>query len=110
MTSPTTPADFRKGVPGRSPRSFITNRILRCTGFSPSRTSGIARLVVTESAYGMKESRISSSTAISMISFAIDSGSFGLAIVQGVLIVKNSSTTCESTRLMGQKSGNQKSN
>src|SRR5215469_9321771 len=43
MTSPTTRADFRKPRFQSNPFSFIEWRIRRCTGLSPSRTSGSAR-------------------------------------------------------------------
>ena len=46
-TSPTTVAHFLYGRPGTSPSSFIANRIRRCTGFKPSRTSGNARDTMT---------------------------------------------------------------
>ncbi len=48
MTSPTTEADFFRGVPARSPSCNMAYTIRRCTGFSPSRTSGSARDTMTD--------------------------------------------------------------
>jgi hypothetical protein len=43
ITSPTARAHLRSGRSGRSPASHMAYRIRRCTGLSPSRTSGSAR-------------------------------------------------------------------
>jgi hypothetical protein len=45
--SPTTPAHFRNGRLLRNANSCITYKMRRCTGLSPSRTSGSARLTIT---------------------------------------------------------------
>ena len=58
-------ADFRNGVPGRTPISSIDHRMRRCTGLSPSRTSGMALAVMTERPYAKNESLISSATRTS---------------------------------------------
>ena len=50
MTSPTAEADFRRGRSGVRLPSSIENRIRRCTGFRPSRTSGRARDTMTDMA------------------------------------------------------------
>ena len=47
-TSPVTRAHFTCGRSGRKPVSYMSQRIRRCTGFSPSRTSGSARLTMTD--------------------------------------------------------------
>ena len=47
IESPTTVADFLNARFGRRPSSFIAYRIRRCTGLSPSRTSGSARETIT---------------------------------------------------------------
>ena len=65
MVSPTTRADLRYGVPGRNLICSIDHSTRRCTGLSPSRTSGMARAVITDSAYAMNESLISCHTGTS---------------------------------------------
>ena len=47
ISSPTTRADLRKGLLYSYPFSLIENRMRRCTGFTPSRTSGSARDTIT---------------------------------------------------------------
>ena len=47
-TSPVILAHFLYGLSACRPISFIPNRIRRCTGFSPSRTSGRARETMTD--------------------------------------------------------------
>ncbi len=47
MTSPTTRAHLEYPRSGRYPPSYIAYNTLRCTGFSPSRTSGNARETMT---------------------------------------------------------------
>ena len=47
MTSPTMRADFLYGRFGCMPDSCMPKRIRRCTGLSPSRTSGSARDTMT---------------------------------------------------------------
>ena len=42
------PAHLLVEPPGVSPRSRIATRIRRCDGFRPSRTSGKARLMMTD--------------------------------------------------------------
>ena len=41
------------------PLSFMAYRMRRCTGFSPSRTSGRARAVMTDIEYSMNDCFIS---------------------------------------------------
>ena len=48
MTSPTTRALFLYGLFHSMPISLMAKRILRCTGLSPSRTSGSARPTITD--------------------------------------------------------------
>src|SRR5580698_6016785 len=60
MTSPTTLAHLLCGRSGRRPRSNIEYRIRRCTGLSPSRTSGRARETMTDMEYSRNERSISS--------------------------------------------------
>src|ERR1700722_828818 len=60
MTSPTTLAHLLWGRSGRRPRSNIEYRIRRCTGLSPSRTSGRARETMTDMEYSRNERSISS--------------------------------------------------
>ena len=47
MTSPTTRADFLYALFQSLPSSRIANSTRRCTGLSPSRTSGSARPTIT---------------------------------------------------------------
>jgi hypothetical protein len=47
MTSPTTVADLWYGRFQTKFCWYIENRMRRCTGFMPSRTSGSARLTIT---------------------------------------------------------------
>ena len=70
IVSPTTPAHLRCGRSGRSPMSAMACRILRCTGLRPSRTSGMARDVMTDSEYDRKDSPSSVDTGTSMTSRA----------------------------------------
>ena len=51
MVSPMMPAHLLVADAGPRPRSFIATRMRRCDGFSPSRTSGRARLMMTLIAY-----------------------------------------------------------
>ena len=67
IVSPTTPAHFRCGRSGRSPMPDMANRMRRCTGLRPSRTSGIARAVMTDNEYARNDSLISVLTGVSMI-------------------------------------------
>ena len=55
MTSPTVHADFLYARSGVSPDSFIAYRMRRCTGLSPSRTSGSARATMTLIEYSRNE-------------------------------------------------------
>ncbi|CAB4875390.1 unannotated protein [freshwater metagenome] len=48
MVSPVTRADFTKLRFGRKPCSSMSQMIRRCTGLSPSRTSGRARDMMTD--------------------------------------------------------------
>ena len=48
MTSPTVVADFLYGRFGCRPASCMPYSTRRCTGFSPSRTSGRARETMTD--------------------------------------------------------------
>jgi hypothetical protein len=48
IVSPTIPAHLLVEPPGVRPRSSIAVRIRRCDGFRPSRTSGKARLMITD--------------------------------------------------------------
>ena len=50
MVSPVTRAHFTKGRSGRKPCCSMSQMIRRCTGFRPSRTSGRARLMMTDMA------------------------------------------------------------
>ena len=60
MTSPTTLAHLLCGRSGRSPLSNMEYRIRRCTGLSPSCTSGRARATMTDMEYSRNERSISS--------------------------------------------------
>src|SRR5580704_16694174 len=60
MTSPTTLAHLECGRSGRCPLSNMEYRIRRCTGLSPSRTSGSARATMTDMEYSRNERSISS--------------------------------------------------
>jgi len=59
MTSPTVHADFLYARVGVRPDSFIAYRMRRCTGLSPSRTSGSARETMTLIEYSRNELRSS---------------------------------------------------
>ena len=50
MTSPTTRAHFLKPDPGSSLSWRMAYKIRRCTGLSPSRTSGSERAMMVDSA------------------------------------------------------------
>src|SRR5579883_1056138 len=60
MTSPTTLAHLLCGRSGIRRWSYIEYRIRRCTGLSPSRTSGRARETMTDIEYSRKDRSISS--------------------------------------------------
>jgi len=47
LVSPEIFAHLTRPAPGVKFKSFIATRIRRCEGFSPSRTSGSARLTIT---------------------------------------------------------------
>ena len=68
MVSPTTRAHLRCGDSGRSPMRSIEYRMRRCTGLSPSRTSGMARDVITDSEYARNDSDTSSVIGVSRTS------------------------------------------
>ena len=46
-------ADFLKGLSLVRLSSYMAYKIRRCTGFNPSRTSGRARLLMTDMAYSI---------------------------------------------------------
>ena len=50
IVSPVTRAHLTKGRSGRKPCVSMSQRIRRWTGFRPSRTSGRARLMMTDMA------------------------------------------------------------
>src|ERR1700688_3260713 len=74
ITSPTALAHLACGLSGRRFCSYIEYRIRRCTGLSPSRTSGSARDTITDMEYSRKERSISSWISMGSIAGEVGSG------------------------------------